>query len=108
MKQTSYNKYKNVRVGKYDSKKESRRAEMLKLLQEKRIIHNLKEHPRYDIKIGGLHICTYVGDFEYIDSDGIKIVEDIKGMRTGLAYRLFCIKRSLMKAVNGIDIVEVI
>ena len=106
MKQASYNKYKNIRTGKYHSKKEAKRAIELKLLEKKGLIHNLKEQPRYKIIVGALPICTYVGDFEYIDSEGIKIVEDVKGCRKGLPYRLFTIKRLLLQATQCINIVE--
>lgn len=92
----------------FNEERIKRRLGMLKHLQEKRMIHYLKESPTYEIKIGGLYICTYKGDFEYIDSDGLKVVEALNIKKRGLAYKVFCIKRSLMRAVNGIDIVEVI
>ena len=43
----------------------------------------------------------YVADFTYV-RDGMKIVEDSKGVRTAV----FRIKAHLMKSVHGIDILE--
>ena len=106
MKQLSYNKYKNIRTGKYHSKKEAKRAQELQILEKKGIIHSLKEQPRYKIIVGSLPICTYIGDFEYIDSEGIRVVEDVKGYKKGIAYRLFAIKRLLMQATQCITIIE--
>jgi len=45
----------------------------------------------------------YIADFVYRDAAGTLVVEDVKGMRTAV----YSIKRQLMKAVHGIDIVEV-
>lgn len=106
--QTKYNKYKNIRIGSYASKKEHRRAQTLKMLENKKIIHSLKEHPRYKINVNKLHICDYIADFEYINKDGEKIVEDVKGMQKGLPYQIFQIKRRLMQATNNIIITEII
>lgn len=92
----------------FNEERIKRRLEMLKHLQEKRMIHNLKENPTYEIKIGGLYICSYKGDFEYIDSDGIKIIEALNIKKRGLAHKMFYMKKTLMKAVNGVDVVEVI
>ena len=49
-----------------------------------------------------MKVATYVGDFRYIDRNGIA-VEDVKGMRTPV-YRL---KAKLMLAVHGITVREV-
>jgi len=77
-------------------------------LDEKSIISHLKEHPRYKIYVKGLHITDYIADFEYINSNGEKIVEDVKGMRSGLQYQMFQIKKRLMQAINSIVVTEFI
>ena len=107
-KQNKKLKYKNIRIGKYASKKEAKRGASLKLLEKKGVISHLKVHPRYKIKVANLHITDYVADFEYIDSNGEKIVEDVKGMRSGLPYQMFQIKKRLMQAVNNIVVTEFI
>lgn len=66
-KQNKKLKYKNIRIGKYASKKEAKRGASLKLLEKKGVISHLKVHPRYKIKVVNLHITDYVADFEYID-----------------------------------------
>jgi hypothetical protein len=45
----------------------------------------------------------YIADFVYKDASGALVVEDVKGMRTAM----YSIKRQLMKALHGIEIVEV-
>lgn len=51
--------------------------------------------------------CSYVADFVYTDSDGNKVVEDVKGYRGGGAYEVFKIKRKLMLNIYNIRVIEV-
>ena len=95
------NKYHNVRVGDYDSKKEAKRAQELSLLQRTGAITGLVHHPRYRLDIGSVHICVYESDFQYVEN-GQVVVEDVKGVKTPV-YR---IKKKLMKAIYKIDIKE--
>lgn len=99
-------KYGNVKVEldghKFDSKREARRYQDLKLMEKVHQISNLVVHPRWRIFIKGQEICDYIGDFEY-EIDGCIVVEDTKGFRTAV-YR---IKKKLMKAAYGIEIVEI-
>ena len=46
--------------------------------------------------------CRYVADFVYHDADGQQIVEDTKGVAT----RDYKMKRALMRALHGIEILE--
>jgi len=46
--------------------------------------------------------CAYIADFVY-EQDGVKVVEDTKGMRT----KDYIIKRKLMLYVHGIKIHEI-
>lgn len=50
---------------------------------------------------------VYYADFQYINKDGEKIVEDVKGFRKGCTYALFTIKRKLMLQVHGIKVQEI-
>lgn len=89
--------------GTADSKGEARRYEDLKLLQQAGEIKNLKFHPRYDIDINGVRICTYEADSSYYDvHKQTEVVEDAKGCRT----ELFKLKKRLMFAVYGIIVEE--
>lgn len=86
----------------FASKKEMTRYSELKLMEQAGAIEQLQLQPKWDIVVNGQKICSYVGDFFYVDSDGKAVVEDTKGMKTP-AYRL---KKKLMLAVHGIDIWE--
>lgn len=50
--------------------------------------------------------CAYYADFVY-KRNGVQIVEDVKGMRSGAAYQLYTIKRKLMLERYGIRIQEI-
>lgn len=104
------NKYGAKKSGGYDSAKEHRRANQLKLMQRAGIIHNLREQVKYVLiptqrDNGGKLLekeCSYYADFVY-EKDGNTIVEDTKGVRT----KEYIIKRKLMLRVHGISIVEI-
>ena len=103
------NKYGARKSGGYDSTKEHRRANELKLMQRAGLISNLREQVKYVLipvqraPNGSLleRECAYYADFVY-DRDGNTVVEDTKGFRTP-EYK---IKRKLMLKVHGISITE--
>lgn len=86
----------------FDSQKEARRYGELKLLVRSGEIHSLELQPRFPVVINGVKVCTYVADFGYVDHTGSPVVEDSKGFKTPI-YNL---KKKLVKAVHGIDILE--
>lgn len=104
------NKYGAKKSGGYDSAKEHRRANQLKLMQRAGIISNLREQVKYVLiptqrdNDGRLleKECSYYADFVY-EKGGVTIVEDTKGVRT----KEYIIKRKLMLRVHGISIVEI-
>lgn len=100
------NKYNNVFTIidniKFSSKKEAKRYVDLKLLEVSGQIKELQLQKRYKIPLNDILICTYVADFYYKDKYGKEFVEDAKGFLTPI-YKL---KKKLMKAVHGIDILE--
>ena len=52
--------------------------------------------------------CSYFADFQYVDSDGNIIVEDVKGVskgRSGTSTDTFIIKQKLLIQIYGKDIV---
>lgn len=100
-----YSKYKakptivdNIR---FASQKEAKRYGELKLLQMAGKISDLKLQVPYSIDINGVHVCKYIADFVFVEN-GEQTIEDTKGVKTDV-YR---IKRLLMWAVNGLEIVE--
>lgn len=98
-------KYGNRVTGKYHSRKESRRAEELRLLEKLGEISGLEEQVRYEIvpKQEGERAAHYVADFVYITKSGCLVVEDVKGVKT----REYILKRKLMLQRYEIKISEV-
>lgn len=96
-------KYHNQKTNGYASKKESRRAQELWLLQSIKAISDLKEQVKFELtpKIGKERASHYIADFTFTE-DGKSIVEDCKGKRTA-AYIL---KRKIMLYRYGIEIRE--
>ena len=87
----------------FASKKEGSRYNVLKIMQKTNQIECLICHPEFTIMVNNFKICKYVADFGYTDREtGEHIIEDVKGVRTAI-YRL---KKKLMKACHGIEILE--
>ena len=94
----SYSKYKNRRTEvdgiEFDSLKEARRYQELKLLVRGGVIKDLELQPVFELipkqKHNGKSIrkANYIADFMYIDTKrGITVVEDVKGFKTDV-YKL--------------------
>ena len=124
-----YRKYNNKKVMvdgiKFDSKKEAKRYQELKMLERAGIIENLQRQVKYvlipaqyepsdevytkgkekgKLKKGRLieRECAYYADFVYCHN-GKTIVEDTKGMKTPE----YIIKRKLMLYIHDIRIKEI-
>lgn len=87
----------------FDSTAEWRRYRELKLILASGAICDLVVHPRYELTINGVKVATYIADFSYHEAGRGLVVEDVKGVRT----EVYQLKRKLIKALHGIDIVEV-
>jgi len=99
---SKYNAVKTTVDGiKFDSKAEARRYSELKLLLKAKTIADLELQPRYDFVVNGVKIGFYKADFRYKMGNRL-IIEDVKGVKTPV-YNL---KKKLMKAIHGIDILE--
>lgn len=109
-------KYRNKKTeiggAKFDSKAEASRFIALKRMEEAGLISNLRRQVSFElapaVKIQGKGRMSpplrYFADFVY-EQDGKQIIEDVKGQeRVTEGYR---IKRHLLKALLGLDIVEV-
>ena len=123
MRQLKYGNRKTTVNGiTFDSKKEANRYQELLLMQRAGIITDLQRQVRYvliptqrekcferdrkgNYKQGRVieKECVYVADFVYTTADGLKVVEDAKGVRTPL----YVLKRKLMLFIHGIKIHEV-
>lgn len=125
------NKYGNRKVVidgiTFDSKKEARRYQELRLLEKAGEIHGLQRQVKFvliptqrefnardvyksgpkkgSFKPGRIieREVAYVADFVYFLSDNTRVVEDTKGVRT----KEYIIKRKLMLKEYGIRIKEV-
>tara|TARA_R110002020_G_scaffold475890_1_gene713796 strand:+ start:46721 stop:47032 length:312 start_codon:yes stop_codon:yes gene_type:complete len=86
---------------KFDSMAEARRYKNLKLLERSGSISDLELQPRYDLIINDIKVGFYKADFRYVQ-DGQLIIEDVKGMKTPI-YNL---KKKMIKAIYGFDILE--
>lgn len=93
----------------FDSKKEARRWQELRLLERAGEITNLSRQVPYELippqrRDDGKpeRAVSYIADFTY-DDHGKRVVEDTKGMKT----RDYIIKRKLLLKVHGITVKEV-
>ncbi len=88
---TRRSKYGNRKVVKngesFDSVKEYERHLVLLDMQKRGEITALKRQPRYDLRVGGISICVYIGDWFYLEANdrrngALGVVEDAKGFQT--------------------------
>jgi hypothetical protein len=98
-------KFGNVAAAGKDSKREARRADVLRLLAKSGEITELQEQIKYLLipKQVGERECTYTLDFQYRDKLGEMVYEDVKGYPNDR----WPIKRKLMLFVHGIRVREV-
>lgn len=94
----------------FDSKWEAQHWQQLQLRAAAGEIRNLQRQQRIPIVINGLKVCTFIADFTYEErtlGEWRRVVADCKSepTRTERSYRL---KKKLLHAVNGIDVLEVI
>jgi hypothetical protein len=90
----------------FDSKAEAKRYSELKLLLKAGKILSLLTQFKYPLLVNETVVGTYRADFVYREktkSGERLVIEDVKGCRT----REFILKKKLVKAIYGIDIVEV-
>lgn len=112
-------KYNNKKISyngeTYDSVKEYRRHDELKLLQRAGKISGLERQFKFELlpsqrdkdsKKVLLRGVSYVADFVY-QKDGELVVEDVKGYKGGGAYAIFQLKKKMMLYFRGILIKEV-
>lgn len=100
-------KYNNRRIntedGWFDSQRELKRWQELKLLERGKRISDLRRQVEYELipKMGPLRRIVYRADFVYKE-DGREVVEDSKGFRD----RVYKLKARLMLWRHNIPVVE--
>jgi hypothetical protein len=85
----------------FASKKELKRWNELKGLEEIGSISDLQRQVKFPFKLDGKLMFSYYADFVYNNGEG-KVVEDSKGFRTPL-YKL---KKKIIENSYGIKILE--
>ena len=100
------NKYHAIKVesteGKFDSKREYRHWQELKLREAAGEIKDLRRQVRFSLfGPGGIHIAVYTADFVFT-RDGKRVVADSKGHKTREWKRT----KKLMMACHGIGVIE--
>ncbi len=109
------NKYRAKKVEidgfKFDSKREGQRYQELKLLLRAGEIKDLQVHPRFALEVNGHKVCDYIADFAYFPVKGNgphqRVVEDVKGVRSGSAWKIFRVKAKLFHALFGYEVTVV-
>ena len=86
----------------FHSKKEAAHYQDLKLRVRKGEIKDLILQPKFPLVINGVKCGSYIGDFEYVEG-GRRVIVDVKGVKTPV-YNL---KKKLVKAVHGVEVVEI-
>lgn len=101
-------KYRNVKTAGFDSKREAKRAQTLKIEESAGLIADLQFQVKYELVpaqyIAGKCVeraISYKADFAY-KREGLLVIEDSKGYKTPE----YIIKRKLMLWMHGIQINE--
>lgn len=104
-KKSKYGNETAVKDGRsFDSKKEMRRWQDLKLLEKAGEIQKLDLQTPFEIVINGIRVCIYRADFTYFEN-GKLVVEDVKSDGTR-KLPTYVLKKKLVKAALGIEIRE--
>ena len=103
-------KYRNQKTEhngiQFDSRKEATRYQELLLMEKAGVISRIECQPRYDLVVNGHKLGFYRADFRYEDvATGESILEDVKSPATKTP--VYQLKKKLVKALYGIEIVEV-
>ena len=131
IKRNKYGAVKTLFNGRlYDSGGEARCAAMLELRQKAGEIRNLQRQVSFDLVVNGVHITRYKADFTYDEmkittckTNGISATDGLGGVTThgmisfcewlprvidykGLITPIYLMKKRLMKACLGIDVIE--
>lgn len=91
----------------YHSTKEMKYAQTLDLLIKAGQVKKWERQIKFKITVNDEFITSYILDFKVEYTDGKIEYVDVKGMKSGVPYDLFKVKKRLMKAVLGIEIIEI-
>ncbi len=106
VKVNKYNAKKCEEDGyKFDSLRERKRYQELKVLQKVGIIKELTVHPVYVLEVNGQPICKMLPDFRYIE-EGKIVIEDVKSIAT--ITDVYKLKKKLLRACFGLEVKEIL
>lgn len=106
VKVNKYNARKCEEDGyKFDSLRERKRYQELKILQRVGRIQELTVHPIYVLEVNGMPVCKMLPDFRYIEQGKI-VIEDVKSQAT--ITDVYKIKKKLLKACHNLDVKEIL
>jgi len=103
-------KYKSIKTIvngiSFDSKKEAGYYGILRLKEKARLIQRFEMQVRYDLVVNGVNIGFYKADFvTYKNGKPLEVI-DVKSEMTK-KLPIYRLKKKLLKAIYGIDIVEI-
>lgn len=82
----------------FPSRRELNRAVELRIMEKAGTISGLEFHPRYDLRVNGRKITTYVADSRYVENSRV-VVEDVKP-RSGFIEPIARLKMDLFEACH--------
>lgn len=91
----------------FPTQEEARQYDILRMRERagEIVAGSIRTQVRYRLEVNGVHVCDYIADFVCRETRApdADVVMDAKGV----AMREYRLKKKLMKACHGIDIVEV-
>lgn len=94
----------------YDSTKEASQAAKYDMARASKNpadrVVEVERQVTYRLEVQGVLICKYILDFKVTYADGRVDHVDVKGAKQGAAYRMFKVKKHLMKALFSIEVIE--
>lgn len=93
----------SVKTRRFDSKAEASRYHELRLQLRLKEITKLRCQPEFPLTVNGVRVGRYYADFQYVNSDGEAVVEDVKGGKA-TDTPISKLKRKLVHAIYGIQV----
>ena len=90
----------------YDSLAEMKYAMNLDFLKDCGQVEKWEYHTVYELEVDGENFGSYELDFKVFYSDGTIKYIDVKGNKDGLPWRMYLLKKGLMKLIYNITIEE--
>lgn len=96
--------YNNI---KYESQKQADFAKELDRKEKDKEIKTWFRQIPFELIVNGIYIETLYCDFKVINNDDVIQYYDVKEYREPIYQKLFLVKKALMMAINGINVITV-